>query len=174
MQQSGPAQLAPHLPAHPQQQDPACEQQTDDFQKLDGESGKGDPQQSRAENPDQDGSPALFCSQARRCKTDDDRVVARQHEIDHRHLKQRDEPAGGRENLKDASHGPLLPFKKPALYRSRAMLHTIGAYRLKGARLRHGDGTEFAVRHDRVLASTRDGADRSGFHGRRGKRRING
>jgi hypothetical protein len=71
------------------------------------ESRKHDPQHRRGENPDQDCSPALFRQQARCCKPDDDRIVAREHEVDHHHLKQRREPVGGCENLQDVSHRHL-------------------------------------------------------------------
>jgi hypothetical protein len=81
-----------------QQRDATREQQTDDFQKLDSESRKHDPQHRRGKNPDQDCSPALFRHQAGRCKPDDDRIVAREHEVDHHHLKQRRESVGGCEN----------------------------------------------------------------------------
>ena len=70
------AQLAPHLPADPEQQDAAGEQQADDLQKLGGEPGEDDAQDRGGDDAEQDGLVALFLGEAGRGEADDDGVVA--------------------------------------------------------------------------------------------------
>ena len=76
------AQLAPHLPAHPQQQQPAGEQQADDLEQLRGDGGEADAHRRGGADPDQDRLGALVFRQAGGGKADDDGIVAGQHQID--------------------------------------------------------------------------------------------
>ena len=84
---AGP-QLAPHLPAHPQQQDAAGEQQADDLEKLRGEEREDDAQDRGGDDADQDRLVALLLRQAGRGKADDDGIVAGQHQVDHDDLEE--------------------------------------------------------------------------------------
>jgi hypothetical protein len=76
------AQLAPQLPAHPQQQDAAGEQQADDLQQLGGEQGEDDAQHGGGDDAPQDGAAPLLGGQPGRGHADDDGVVAGQRHVD--------------------------------------------------------------------------------------------
>ncbi|MCS3725163.1 hypothetical protein FHR88_000188 [Bradyrhizobium betae] len=91
------AQLAPHLPADPQQQHAAGLQQADHLQKLGRDAGKDDAQGGCCNDADDDGAAALLGRQARGSKADDHGVVAGQHEIDQDDLEQRGQRVGGDE-----------------------------------------------------------------------------
>jgi hypothetical protein len=82
-------QLPPHLPANPQQQNAAGKQQADDRQQLCRDGCKADAQHSRGADADEDCARTLFFRQAGGRKTDDHRVVARQHQVDHDDLEKR-------------------------------------------------------------------------------------
>ncbi len=56
--------------------------------------GEGDPEQRRRTDADDDRLAAHRMRQAGRGETDDHRVVAGQHQIDHDHLEQRAERSG--------------------------------------------------------------------------------
>ena len=94
----GGAQLAPHLPADPEQQDAADQQQAEDLQELQRDGGEADAQHGRGDDADQDRLAALLDGQAGGGEPDDDGVVPGKHEIDSDNLEQRRE-AGGRENF---------------------------------------------------------------------------
>ncbi len=96
------AQIAPHLPADPEQEDAAGQQQADDLEKLDGDAGKRDAQDGGGKNADQDRLLALVGRQPRRGKTDDDGVVAGQHQVDEDDLQKRQQ-AGRGENFHDVT-----------------------------------------------------------------------
>ena len=81
-------QLAPHLPAHPQQQHAAGKQQADDLQELGGGGGKTDAQHRRGDDAHEDRLGALFFRQAGCGQADHDGIVARQHQVDHDDLEQ--------------------------------------------------------------------------------------
>jgi hypothetical protein len=49
----------------------------------------------------------LFCGQARRRKSDDNRVVPGEHKVDHHDFEQCCQSLGSRENLEDLSQGHL-------------------------------------------------------------------
>jgi hypothetical protein len=85
----GGAQLSPHFPAYPQQQNPACEQKADDLQNLSRQSGEQNAQYRRGDDADQNGPAALRLGQARGSKADDDSIVAREHKVDQNDLKKR-------------------------------------------------------------------------------------
>src|SRR5262245_24810319 len=87
------AQVAPHLPAHPKQQYSACQKQTDNLQKLQGDARENESQHGGSDNADEDRARALFGWQARGGKADDNRIVAREDEIDHDDLEKRGECA---------------------------------------------------------------------------------
>jgi len=96
----GPApgdQIAPHLPAHPEQQQAAGQEQADDLQQLHRDQGEAAQHDHRRAEP-QDDRPALEpMGQARRRQADGDGVVPRQGEVDHHHLRegrQRGAPVG--------------------------------------------------------------------------------
>ena len=112
------AQLAPHLPANPQKQDAAGQQQTDHLQQLSRNTGEDDAQASGGNDTDDDSAPALLGGQARRGKADDDGVVAGQHEVDQDDLEQRGQRVGGHEFSHDRSFlgsGRIEPVRLAAL-----------------------------------------------------------
>ena len=76
------AQLAPHFPADPEQQQSAGEQQADDLKQLRGDAGEADAHQRGRADADQDGLGALLFRQAGGRQPDDDRIVAGKHEVD--------------------------------------------------------------------------------------------
>ena len=88
------AQLAPHLPAHPQQQDAAGKQQADDLQQLDRDAGKADAHHGRRGDAPEDHLGALVLRQTGGGEPDDDGVVAGQHQVDHDDLEQRGKSFG--------------------------------------------------------------------------------
>ena len=81
------AQLAEHLPADPQQQQPAGEQQPDDRQQLQRDGAQGDADHRRADDAEQDGRALLPRRQAGDGQPDDDGVVAGQRDVDQDHLR---------------------------------------------------------------------------------------
>jgi hypothetical protein len=83
------AQLAPHLPAHPKQQDAAGEQQSDDLQQLNRDGSEADAQDRGGQYADQNRFFSLTLGQSGGCKADDDRIVAGEHQIDHHDLEKR-------------------------------------------------------------------------------------
>ena len=81
------AQLAPHLPAYPKQQNAAREQQPDDLQQLNRDA---KPMRSTvAANAMPIRIFALTLGQPGGCKPDDDRIVAGEHQVDHDDLEKR-------------------------------------------------------------------------------------
>ncbi len=80
--------LAPHLPAYPEQQYAAGEQQADDLQQLRRHQREHDAQAGRRGDADQDCLRALMGGQAGGGKADDDGIVAGQHQVDHQHLEE--------------------------------------------------------------------------------------
>lgn len=76
------AQLTPHLPADPQQQEAAREQQSDNGQKLGCKSREDNSQKCRGANADQDCLVALPFWQTRSGKTDDNRIVTGKNKVD--------------------------------------------------------------------------------------------
>ena len=94
----GGPQLAPHLPANPEEKDAACKEKPHDLQQLRRDGGKGDAHDRRGDDPQKDRAGALLFRQTRRCKADDDGIVACKREVDANNLQQRREP-GRRENL---------------------------------------------------------------------------
>ena len=102
------AQLAPHLPTHPEQQDAANQQEAQDLQELCGEDGEDDAQHRRGKNADEDRLVALILRQARCRKPDHDGIVARQHQVDHDDLAQCDQGLGGKKEIEQM----LRPVKR--------------------------------------------------------------
>jgi hypothetical protein len=90
----GRAKLTPHLPAHPEQQNAAREQQADKFQELRGDSGKYNKQGSCARHAEQNRPCALLLRQSGRGHADDDGVVAGQSQVDHHDLEKRSNGLG--------------------------------------------------------------------------------
>jgi hypothetical protein len=87
-------QFAPHLPAHPEEQHPAGEQEPDDLEELGRERREHDTQHCRGNDPDQDHPVALLRRKPGRRHADDDGVVAREHEVDHDDLQQHGQGIG--------------------------------------------------------------------------------
>ena len=85
---AGVAKVAPHPPRDPQQQQAADQDQADDLHQLGDDQREGDAQHQRREDADQDDLPALLGGQAGGERTDDDRIVAGEHEVDHQHLEE--------------------------------------------------------------------------------------
>ena len=91
------AQVAPHLPADPEQQDAAGHQQADDFQQLGGDQRKADQHHHGARQPHDNGAAALMRRQAGGGHADGHGVVAGQRQVDHHHLEKRGDRAGGQQ-----------------------------------------------------------------------------
>ena len=85
------AQLAVHLPRHPQQQHPAGQGQPDDHEQPGGKIGEQDAQHRGGGDAEHDRPPALLGRQPGRRHPDDDRVVAGEHHVDDDHRQQRAE-----------------------------------------------------------------------------------
>ena len=83
------AQLAPHLPADPKQQNAAGEQQPNDLQQLDRDGCEADAQDRGGHDADQDRLLALTLGEPGGGKPDDDRIVAGQHQVNHDDLEKR-------------------------------------------------------------------------------------
>ena len=83
--------LPVHLPADPQQQDAAGEHQADDGEQLHGDRREDDAQDDRGQDAPKDHPGANLGCDARGCETDDDSVVACQHQVDHRDVEEGDE-----------------------------------------------------------------------------------
>ena len=82
------AQLAPHLPADPEQQEAAGQQQADDLQQLDGDAGEADAHQRGGGDAPEDHLEALVLRKSGGSEPNDDGVVAREHQVDHHDLEQ--------------------------------------------------------------------------------------
>ena len=80
------AQLAIHLPAHPEQQKPAREQQPDDRQELQGDRAERHADDRRTGDAEQDRAPLLLLGQPRYRQSHDEGVVAGQRHVDADHL----------------------------------------------------------------------------------------
>ncbi|MCY1239654.1 hypothetical protein D9M72_524640 [compost metagenome] len=91
------ADFAPHLPADPQQQNTAGEQEADDFQELDRDAGERDAQHSCRDDADEDDLLALLRRQPGGGKADDDGVVAGKNQIDDDDLQKRCQTGGGKD-----------------------------------------------------------------------------
>ena len=76
------AQLAPHLPAHPEQQDAAGEEQAHDLEKLGREQREDDAQDGGGEDAEQDRLVALLLRETGGGQADDDGVVAGKRQVD--------------------------------------------------------------------------------------------
>ena len=83
------AQLAPQLPADPEQQQAAGQRQPDDLQQLGGDDGEQDAQARRGQDAQHEHPGALAFGQAGGDKADDDGVVAGQHQVDQDDLDER-------------------------------------------------------------------------------------
>ena len=70
-------------------------------------SANSDAQHERGEHADQDDLLALLGGKARGERADDDRIVARQHEIDHQHLEE------GREGRRLGDVGEIVDDRRP-------------------------------------------------------------
>ena len=76
-------ELAVHLPAHPQQQQRAGEQQpAAERQQLRGDQRKADAQDRRSDDADEDGFASEVRRQSGSREADDDRIVAGKNQID--------------------------------------------------------------------------------------------
>ena len=80
------AQFAPHLPADPQQQETARQQQADDGQQLNGDQGQADAHDDRGGQTDQDGLAALLLGQGGGRQAYGHGVITGQDQVDHQNL----------------------------------------------------------------------------------------
>ena len=83
------AQLAPHFPCDPEQEDAAGKQEAHDQEQLCRDEREDDAQDRGGEDADQDGLAALVRGQAGRGHADDDRIVTGQNEINRDHGEER-------------------------------------------------------------------------------------
>ncbi len=84
----GRTQLAVHLPADPEQQNAAGEQQPDNGQELQGDQCQADAQDGGEADAGEDGASLLVIGQAGDGHSDDDCVVAGQDQVDEQDLEQ--------------------------------------------------------------------------------------
>src|SRR3546814_4223492 len=110
---AGFAQLAPHLPRDPDQQQATDEDQPDDLHELGDDEREGDAQHQRREDADQDHLLALRRGQARRQRADDDGIVAGQHDVDHRS----EEHTSELQSLMRISYAVFCLKKKTTIYK---------------------------------------------------------
>ena len=96
------AQLAPHLPAHPQQQDAAGQEQAHDLEKLGRDQRENDTQDGGGENAEQDGLVALLLRETGGGQADDDGVVAGERQVDADDHQEGDDL--GSEKLREIKH----------------------------------------------------------------------
>lgn len=82
------AKFAPHLPADPEQQQAAGQQQPDDCQQIDCDAGKENTQNGRGQNADNDRLAALRGLEAGSGKADNHGIVAGENEVDSDDLQQ--------------------------------------------------------------------------------------
>ena len=82
-------QLLEHLPADPEQQQAAGEQEPGDVQELRRDQREADAHQRRRGDADDDRLAPQLGRETRRGEADDDRVVAGEHQVDHDHLEER-------------------------------------------------------------------------------------
>ncbi len=82
-------QLAVHLPAHPEQQQAAGDQEAaTERQQLRGDQCETDAEDRRGDDADEDGFAAEIGRQTGGGEPDDDGIVAGEHQIDHDNLKE--------------------------------------------------------------------------------------
>jgi hypothetical protein len=82
------AELAPHFPAHPEEEDATGEQQPDQLQELNGDAGKGNAEGGRRANADDECLVALIGRQAGSGEAYNDGVVAGEHQVDENDLEE--------------------------------------------------------------------------------------
>jgi len=87
-------QFTKHLPAYPGEQNAAGQGDSHNGEKLCGDRGKADSHQRGRTDSSQDGCAALGWRQPSRRHANDNRIIARQNDIDHQNLKKRHEPIG--------------------------------------------------------------------------------
>ena len=80
------AQLAPHLPADPQEKNSTGEQKPKYLQQLYRYAGEYDSQSGRSKNSYDDYPPALLRRQTGSSKGNNDRIVSSQYQVDHNDL----------------------------------------------------------------------------------------
>ena len=86
--------VAPHPPADPQQQDTARQGQADNSQQLHGNGRHSDPQAHRCDQAPENDLPAHLRRHAGGGQADHHGIVAGQHNVDHQHLRERNQAAG--------------------------------------------------------------------------------
>ena len=79
--------VAVHPPTHPQQQKTTGEHKADNAHQPTNTERKNDPQQQCCDDADQDDLFALDCGKPRRERTDNNRIVARQCDINQQNLQ---------------------------------------------------------------------------------------
>jgi CRISPR/Cas system CSM-associated protein Csm4 (group 5 of RAMP superfamily) len=89
------AELSPHLPAHPEQQNATGEEQTYQLQQLHGHHSQAQAQDHGGNQAVEDGPASLFRRQTRGSEADSDSVVPSQGQVDHDDLGQGDQGLGG-------------------------------------------------------------------------------
>lgn len=90
----GDAQLLVHLPADPEQQKPAREQEAGDRQEFGRDQGEADAHHRGGADADDDRLPAQVGRQAGGGHADDDGVVSGQDQVDHNDLQEGREESG--------------------------------------------------------------------------------
>jgi len=90
-------ELAPHLPAHPEQEDAAGEEKADQLQELDGHYGQTQAQGDGGHETVKDGFAPLFGRQTCGGEADGHGVVSGEGQVDHDDLSKSDQGFGGGE-----------------------------------------------------------------------------
>jgi hypothetical protein len=96
------AQLAPHLPAHPEKEDAACKQESYDLEELGCQKSEDDAQDRGGQNAEQDRLVALLLRETGSGKADDDGIVAGERQIDADHHQEGDDLRS--EKLREIKH----------------------------------------------------------------------
>jgi len=90
-------ELAPHLPAHPEQEDAAGEEKADQLQELDGYDGQAQPQDDGGDEAVEYGLAPLLGRQASGREANGDSVVPGEGQVDHDDLSKSDQGVRGGE-----------------------------------------------------------------------------
>ena len=121
------ADVAPQPPRHPQKQDAARDHQRDIFEQLHREDRQDDAQHDGGRQPQENHLAPVHRMHMGGRHADHDGVVARQHQVDQDHLKQREEPAV-RENIEQcvSSRVAVRRLLRPARLRRQGHQDGLG------------------------------------------------
>jgi hypothetical protein len=88
------ANVTPHPPGDPQKQQSSDQDQPDHLQQLGDDQGEENTEHQSCDYADDDHHPSLMRREAGSERSDHDRIVAGQHQVDHQHLEESGERRG--------------------------------------------------------------------------------